>query len=104
MMNKRENQFNKKKFKAFVTKECELNNGGLVLQVLDGIFDLAGPEHLEWVKNLDDFDIKHVTKEEALDLGFDELSIWSQQEDELVYSEMGVLFNLGNTRARMFNF
>ena len=35
---------------------------------------------------------------------FEELSDWSHKEDELIYSEMGVLFNLGNTRPGMFSF
>ena len=104
MMDKRNNEVTKKNFIAFVTKECELNNGGLVLQLIDGIFDLAQPEHLEWVDDLHEYDLKHVTKEEAYDLGFEELSDWSHKEDELIYSEMGVLFNLGNTRPGMFSF
>ena len=104
MEDKRNNDVCKKSFIEFVTKECNLNNGGLVLQLMDGIFDLAQPEHLEWVNNLYEYNLRHVTKEEAYDLGFEELSDWSHKEDELVYSEMGVLFNLGNTRSGMFSF
>ena len=91
-------------FIDFVKNECKLNNGGLVLQQADGIFDLAQPEHLEWVDKLREYPIRHVTREEALLLGYDELSEWSHDEDELIYSEMGVLFNLGNTRESEFSF
>ena len=91
-------------FIVFVTNECNKNDGGLVLQLLDGLFDTAQPEHLEWVQRLHEFPIKHINKEEAFSLGFEELSEWSHNDDELVYSELGVLFNLGNTRKGMFSF
>ena len=71
-MNYKENSI--RDFKDFVTCECEKNDGGLVLQQIDGIFDLAQPEHLKWVNQLHLYPIRHITKEEALDLGFDELS------------------------------
>ena len=91
-------------FIDFVTYECKKNDGGLVLQLIDGIFDLASPDHLEWVDKLPLFPIRHITKEDASALGYDELSDWSHDDDELIYSEMGVLFNLGNTRKGMFKF
>ena len=101
---KKNRDFGKNDFIDFVSKECKNNDGGLVLQMVDGIFDVANPEHLEWVELLHDHSIRHINKEEAFSLGFDELSNWSHEDDELVYSEMGVLFNLGKTRKGMFKF
>ena len=101
---KKNKDLGKNDFIDFVSNECKANNGGLVLQLVDGIFDLARPEHLEWVEHLHDYSIRHINKEEAFSLGFDELSDWSHEDDELVYSELGVLFNLGNTRTGMFKF
>ena len=89
-------------FIDFVIKECELNNGGLVIQMLDGLIDLAQPEHIEWVESLRNYPIKHITKEEAFSLGYEELAEWSHDDDVLILSEMGVLFNLGNSRPDRF--
>ena len=105
MLDKMKNSdIDKNNFIVFVTNECNKNDGGLVLQLLDGLFDTAQPEHLEWVQHLHEFPIKYINKEEAFSLGFEELSEWSHNDDELVYSELGVLFNLGNTRKGMFSF
>ena len=83
-------------FMDYVRKECIKNDGGLVLQMIDGILDIANPSHLEWVDRLGEFPVRYISKSEAQSLGFDELSDWSHDNDQLIFSEMGVLFNLGS--------
>ncbi len=86
------------KFIDWVKQECSQNSGSVVFQPIDGLFEVLRPEHSDFINDLSGYSIKTVSIEEAYEMGFEEMANWSQKNDKLIYSDFGVLFNIGSSK------